>query len=235
MRSTSAPSSVPLTLSSFSPHTSPLVCFEPSSDELAHAVVPSAKPKAAAAPKIRMQGMIRRGPANLPAKFASLDAALHCFVRAAFSAAIEVRAARPADAAFLSQLSTQAFGEYDLAAARSTTRMMAERGARTLIAERSERPLGFAIVRPHAPRVLALNAIAVAPTERGRGVGQRLMQAVSQYAQAHGLRSITLTTAQANLAALDLFLRSGFVITDRSVVRYWRGQPACKLEKRLGP
>jgi ribosomal protein S18 acetylase RimI-like enzyme len=173
-------------------------------------------------------------PASLPAKFASDRAALHWLVRAASAAVTTIRTAQPADAAFLSQLSTRAFGEYDPAAARTTSRMMAEAGARTLVAERGEQPLGFAVVQPQANGVLALNAIAVVQTERGRGVGRRIMQAVEQYARAHDLRSITLNTAQANLAALDLFLRAGFVITDRSAVRYWRGQPACKLEKRLG-
>jgi [ribosomal protein S18]-alanine N-acetyltransferase len=146
---------------------------------------------------------------------------------------IAIRAARPSDAAFIGQLSAQAFGEFDPSAARATARMMLESGARTLLAELGERPLGFGIMRAETEGVLALNAIAVAPEERGRGVGRRLMQAVERYARDHGFRSITLNTAQANLGALDLFLRSGFVIVQRATTGYRRGQPVCKLEKRL--
>jgi ribosomal protein S18 acetylase RimI-like enzyme len=132
----------------------------------------------------------------------------------------------------VSELAREAFGEYDPSAARTTTRMMLEAASKTLLAERGEERLGFAIVRAHGD-ALAVDAIAVLPAERGRGVGKLLMRAAEQQARARGLSRLTLNTAQANLAALDLFLRLGWVIVDRAATRYWRGQPACKLEKRL--
>ncbi len=148
--------------------------------------------------------------------------------------AVAVRHGTAGDAPFIQQLSVVAFGEYDPNAGRTTANMMLETRAQTLVAERDGKRLGFIILHRPSPGGLAVNAIAVTPSERGKRVGQRLMQAAEQYARANGISRITLATAQANLAALDLFLRSGFVITDRTTIRYWRGQPACKLEKRIG-
>jgi ribosomal protein S18 acetylase RimI-like enzyme len=154
-------------------------------------------------------------------------------VRSVFDAVITLRAAKPSDTRFIRQLAGQAFAEYDPTAALTTGNMLLEPGARALLAERAGRPLGFVIVRPQAGQALALNAIAVAERERGRGVGQRLLRAVEQFARARGCRTLALTTAQANVAALELFLRSGFEIVDRSSRHYFGGQPACRLEKRL--
>lgn len=147
--------------------------------------------------------------------------------------AVAIRRATPGDARFIHDLAQVAFGEYDPDASRTTERMMREAAAETLVAERDGQRLGFVVLRRESPECLAVNAIAVTPNERGRRVGQRLMKAAESYATARGIKRITLSTAQANLAALDLFLRAGFVIVDRSAVRYWRGQPACRLEKRV--
>jgi ribosomal protein S18 acetylase RimI-like enzyme len=155
-------------------------------------------------------------------------------MRALSEATFVIQRATPSDARPICELSQVSFAEYDPHAARTTANMMLEPGARTLVAERNGKLLGFIILRRQAGEALAVNAIAVTPTERGRGVGKRLMQAAERYAKSHAISRITLCTAQANLAALDLFLRRGFNITGRTAVYYWRGQPACWLEKRLG-
>lgn len=79
----------------------------------------------------------------------------------------------------------------------------------------------------------SIDAIAVVAAERGRGVGRSLMLAAERDAHARGVRSLSLVTAHANLAALDLFLRCGFAITRRVALRYARGQDACRLVKSL--
>lgn len=148
--------------------------------------------------------------------------------------AVCIRPAISGDAPFIRRLSAVAFAEYDPSAAHTTAQLLRAPGARALLAERTGVPVGFAIVSRDGKDSLALTAIAVAPRERGMGVGRRLLHALETEAKSRGIRRVTLTTAQANLAALDLFLRAGFVITSRSLVRYWRGQPACQLEKQLG-
>ena len=153
-------------------------------------------------------------------------------MRAPLESEVAIRRAMLGDARFIHELSQLAFVEYDPNAARATAHMMLETGAQTLLAERHGTPLGFVILHPQSPAELAINAIAVSPNERGKHIGQRLMQAAEHHARSHGFTRITLSTAQANLAALDLFLRCGFTITRRNT-RYFGNQPACRLEKRV--
>jgi ribosomal protein S18 acetylase RimI-like enzyme len=154
-------------------------------------------------------------------------------VRDAVEAPIRLRAATQLDASFVEQLAARAFGEYDPHAARTTLGLMRRRGARTLVAERAERPLGFVILQQQSRTVLGVDALAVIEQERGRGLGQLLMRAAERLARQRGFAALALSTAQANLAALDLFLRLGFVITERAGRYYFGGQPACQLVKRL--
>jgi len=153
-------------------------------------------------------------------------------MRALLESEVAIRRATAVDAPFIHELSKLAFAEYDPNAARATANMMLETGAQTLLAERNGSPLGFVILHSRSSIALAINAIAVSPSERGKRIGQRLMHAAEQHAKSHGFTRITLTTAQANLAALDLFLRSGFSIIARNS-RYFGNQPACTLEKRI--
>jgi ribosomal-protein-alanine N-acetyltransferase len=74
-------------------------------------------------------------------------------------------------------------------------------------------------------------AVAVARRARARGIGGQLMHVAERHAFAGGVRRLTLFTADANLAALDLFLRRGFRIIARKPGFYARGQDACQLEK----
>jgi ribosomal-protein-alanine N-acetyltransferase len=83
--------------------------------------------------------------------------------------------------------------------------------------------------------VALLQAIAVEPRARGRGVGSALLSAVEQLARSRDAPAIRLCTAQANLEALDLFLKHGFVIERRLARFYAKGQDACTCVKRLSP
>lgn len=148
---------------------------------------------------------------------------------------IAVREARASDSVFIEQLAAVSFREYDPRAARTTASMIREAGALTLLAERQGEALGFIVLQPRSGATLAINAIAVTPSQRGKRVGRSLMAAAERAAEARGLDRLTLNTAQSNLAALDLFLRAGFVITARRPGGYLRPQPTCQLEKRLGP
>jgi ribosomal protein S18 acetylase RimI-like enzyme len=125
-------------------------------------------------------------------------------------AAVEVRRATEADQRFAVQLAEQAFGEFDPNAGRTTAGLLREAGAETLIALVDGGPAGFIVLGGAGARVAHVNAIAVAPDQR-----------------------LSLHTAQANLAALSLFLRCGFSITERNASGYSKPQPTCRLEKPL--
>jgi len=148
------------------------------------------------------------------------------------TAQISVRRFAPEDAAFVATLSQQAFAEYGAQPARYTSSVIQRPDTRTWVAVEGDRPVGMVLLELSAQRAAVL-AVAVTERARGRGVGNLLMQAAEQHARAQGARQISLCTADANLAALDLFLRRGFQIVRRKPGFYSRRQDACELEKTL--
>jgi ribosomal protein S18 acetylase RimI-like enzyme len=154
-------------------------------------------------------------------------------MRAADDAALQIRPASAAEERFAVRLGEQAFGEFDAHAARTTANLLREVGAETLVAFLSGEPAGFVVLGRTAAGVVHVNAIAVSPDQRGKGIGQRLMQEAERSARRRGAERLSLHTAQANLGALALFLRFGFSITHRQASGYSRPQPTCRLEKLL--
>ena len=114
-----------------------------------------------------------------------------------------------------------------------STRRLAERpDAETLVAVRGRDRLGFLVLVTRGSTAW-IEAIAVLEPERGLGVGMRLMQAAVRAARRHGVRRVSLTTAQANVEALELFLRCGFRIERRMPRFYAAGLDACVLSRSL--
>ncbi len=67
-----------------------------------------------------------------------------------------------------------------------------------------------------APDTLTLVAMYVAPRARGRGVGERLVQAVLDEAVARGCGRVVLEVTSSNDQAVALYERMGFRLTGRS-------------------
>lgn len=144
---------------------------------------------------------------------------------------IAIRSGSTADAAFIEALAREAFAEYSPASARSTRAMSEAPHARTFVAVRDGTPIGFAVLEVRRDGLAHLDAIAVEAGWRGRGVGRRLLRHAEADAAARGATRLGLMTAQANLAALDLFLKEGWRVV-RTLPRYYpRGQHALALEK----
>jgi ribosomal protein S18 acetylase RimI-like enzyme len=139
---------------------------------------------------------------------------------------------RSTDAEFIRLLSELVFGEYTRAAGPHTLRMSEDTRMLTLIARLGGRAVGFAIVGFESPSA-SLAAIAVEPKSRGLGVARRLLAAAEEEAVRRGAGLLTLATAEANLAALDLFLKAGYRMTGRLFRYYGRGQNAVGMRKRL--
>ncbi|MES1175820.1 MAG: GNAT family N-acetyltransferase [Myxococcales bacterium] len=141
------------------------------------------------------------------------------------------RRRRPTDDAFIARLSVYAFGEY----AKNpewTTLEMAHRGT-TWLAWNEERPVGFAIYEGAGSTHADLTAIAVEEGVRGSGVGSALLAHVERELAAAGTRELRLTTAVANVSALELFLKRGYRVIER-LPRFYRGVfDACELGKLI--
>lgn len=136
------------------------------------------------------------------------------------------------DREFILRLSAEAFGEYTPEAAPRTVDLAYASGHVTWVAVDASRALGFATVELKGAGAY-LVAIAVAREHRGIGFGQRLLAAVERQCRAAGARRIALTTAESNLAALQLFLRAGYAIEQRRARYYARGQTGLHLSKQL--
>jgi [ribosomal protein S18]-alanine N-acetyltransferase len=145
---------------------------------------------------------------------------------------VSLRSFAPDDAAFVAELSDKSFAEYGARPSRYTLSVIQRPTTQTWLAVEAGAPLGM-LVLELAGASAAVLAVAVTERARGRGIGGLLMQAAERHAHAHGVKQLTLFTADSNLAALDLFLRRGFRIVGRRPNFYARRQDACELTKTL--
>jgi ribosomal protein S18 acetylase RimI-like enzyme len=154
-------------------------------------------------------------------------------MRAVLSHEVGIRRVTADDERFVGALSREAFAPFSRHAEGTTQRMLREPGSTTLVATHDEKAVGFVVVEHHGRGLASIQAIAVDPAERAKGVGQRLMTAAIRLAREGGARELRLCTAQANVEALALFLRAGFRIVRRMPRFYPRGQDACELSRSI--
>jgi len=137
-----------------------------------------------------------------------------------------VRSAALGDAARIAALASATLPEAWTAA---SFRAALERpGVLGTLAERGESLLGFAL----AARVgeeAELLSVAVAPAERGAGLGRALLESLLAGLRARGARRVHLEVRRSNAAALALYESLGFR-TARRRARYYRdGEDALEL------
>ncbi len=130
-----------------------------------------------------------------------------------------VRARTAADDSFIERLSVLAFAEYARYPGHSTLEMA--RAGTTWVAERSDSPVGFAVVRGAGGFRAELCAIAVEEHARGLGVGAALLAQIERALARAGTSELTLHTADANASALELFSKRGFR-TEQRLPRFYR-------------
>jgi ribosomal protein S18 acetylase RimI-like enzyme len=144
---------------------------------------------------------------------------------------IRLRAFATTDLEFVRELSKDAFAEFSREPVLTTLAMV--RRHRSFIAERDGVAIGFAVVSLVSAASAELVAIAVVERERGRGVGRALLTLAENAARRAGARFLSLHTAEANLAALELFHKQGFEL-ERRLLRYYLGVfDACEMRKEL--
>jgi ribosomal protein S18 acetylase RimI-like enzyme len=148
-------------------------------------------------------------------------------------ATLSIRSMRSSDSEFIEELAERAFGEYSSRAARITLALARGPQALTLIACAGPLRTGFAVLELQNRRQAHLAAIAVSERYRGTGIGRSLLASVEREVAARKRVSLRLVTSQANLAAIDLFLKTGYKIETRLTRYYARGQDALLMSKRL--
>lgn len=89
---------------------------------------------------------------------------------------------------------------------------LAHAGSTNLVVEHDGVPVGMASGIP-GPEVPELISMWVAPAARGQGVGDLLVNAVSDWARATGAVALGLEVVETNTPAVALYRRHGFVET----------------------
>jgi GNAT superfamily N-acetyltransferase len=84
-------------------------------------------------------------------------------------------------------------------------------GGQIFFALDGETPIGTAAAAAVPPRRYELAKMAVAPTHQGRGLGERLGQAVITWARDQGAEAVFLVTNSRLEGAIRLYERLGFV------------------------
>ena len=82
-------------------------------------------------------------------------------------------------------------------------------------------------------RSARLYSLAVAPVHRGRGLGAVLLAAAETAARHRGCERIVLEVRPDNAAALRLYARRGYVVTETRKEFYEDGSEALRLAKGL--
>lgn len=103
-----------------------------------------------------------------------------------------------------------------------------------LVATRAGRLVGYAGVMM-AGGDADVQTVAVAPAERGCGLGRRLLDTVTEDAVQRGCRRIFLEVEATNVAAKGLYEDAGFVVQSRRRDYYGPGSDALVMQRRVSP
>jgi ribosomal protein S18 acetylase RimI-like enzyme len=82
-------------------------------------------------------------------------------------------------------------------------------GSHNVVAVLDGQPAGMTSGVPDGPQTAELISMWVAPQARGQGVGDRLIEAVEQWARQSGVTTLRLSVVQDNDAATALYQRNG--------------------------
>jgi ribosomal-protein-alanine N-acetyltransferase len=144
----------------------------------------------------------------------------------------EVRLAREGDVAALLAIEESGFDPpwtaVDLQAE------LAREETRSWVAVRDGAVAGFLLAWLVAGE-LQVHKVAVAPPERGKGLGRALVQRALDAARAEGAEAATLEVRAGNAPAIAVYLRCGFEEVGRRPGYYTDGEEAVLMTASLGP
>ncbi|VAX16579.1 hypothetical protein MNBD_NITROSPINAE04-2334 [hydrothermal vent metagenome] len=102
-----------------------------------------------------------------------------------------------------------------------------------LIAEEKDFIGGFVIFERLSSKAGSIVTIDVTPELQGRGIGAKLMGAVSKIARHSGLRWIILQVSCENLGAKEFYEKQGYAVT-RLLKGYYQGrEDAWEMKRKL--
>ena len=146
---------------------------------------------------------------------------------------VEIRPVSPADLEPLLALETACF-ETDRLSRRSFTNFIKPGPHELLVLVEDEKLIGYVLNLYRAGTNLGrMYSIAVSPEMRGKGYGERLLQAAEKAARAKHCVFMRLEVNINNQAAINLYQRSGYRNIGRIPGYYEDGSDAFRMEKLL--
>jgi len=144
-----------------------------------------------------------------------------------------LRPARLSDVSALRELETRCFSG-DRLSRRSFVRFLKLGKAILVVAEDAGQLVGYALALPHPKgELVRIYSLAVAPEQRGQGLGRRLIEDIEHRAARLGAHSLRLEVSRDNPAAHGLYLRLGYVAFGERPGYYEDGSTAVRMEKAL--
>jgi GNAT superfamily N-acetyltransferase len=119
---------------------------------------------------------------------------------------VVVREGEAGDGPALRRLLAEAMGEPD---ADPDAILPHDSGDVVFVAELGGHPAGYAAARVEGP-VLVVDRVMVAPADRGRHVGHRLLDWLEGYGVSRGLERVRIAVERGNRAAEDFYARRGY-------------------------
>lgn len=146
-----------------------------------------------------------------------------------------VRRASQRDLDAIDRIEQRSFAQ-DRFPRRNLRRVLQSPASLFLIADADGAPAGYAMLLfRRGASVARLYSIAVDPGFRGRGVGERLLNAAQAAAAGRGADRLRLEFRPSNSAAQRLYERAGFALLERRPGYYDDGEDAVRMERRLAP
>jgi len=110
-------------------------------------------------------------------------------------------------------------------------RELKEPRAVLLAAKPDGKPIGFIAARILPPEVQLLN-LAVGPDSERRGIGGKLLAALSEIARSSGCSAMTLEVCETNSAAKSFYLKNGFRVVGLRP-KFYNGKDAVLMDLKL--
>lgn len=122
-----------------------------------------------------------------------------------------VRRARPSDSRDVARIYASSLGYLDEEDWGWVANLVERRGrrARVYVALERNAVVGFAIVYSKGGRAY-VDALAVDPRHRGRGIGRHLLQHIERRLAAEGISELLLSVKSHNVEALSFYLKNGY-------------------------
>lgn len=127
---------------------------------------------------------------------------------------VVVREGRAGDGPALRRLLAEAMGEPDTDAIGPD-----DPGDVVFVAELGGHPAGYAAARVVDGVVLVVDRVMVAPADRGRHVGHRLLDWLEGYGVSRGLQRVRIAVELENRPAREFYARRGYAACDDGVER----------------